>query len=155
MDKKELPGLVWAAPLRGEGDRDDLVAITERRGDDQLVLTLHVFRFEGGKLVRLVEQAAYTLTGSNARWIGARLEELRLLATVEARPDGYEVGGALVHLNGDDRARDVAPLLPVRVERRRRAAAEPAAVPSDARSSGAAPRDAGVPRDAEPAPPDR
>lgn len=135
--KEELRGLVWAAPLRVEPDRDELVAITERRDGDQLVLTLHAFRLTGGKLVRQVEKDVYAVTETKAQWIGARVADLRLLLTVEARPDGYEVGGVLLHLGGGrERAvRDVAPLLPRQVDRRRIGGSEPAPA--------AAPRDAG------------
>ena len=63
--KEELRGLVWAAPLRVDPDRDDLVAVTEQRDGDEVVLTLHTFRLEGaagtsaeleGDLVRLAQR---------------------------------------------------------------------------------------------------
>ena len=148
LAREELRGLVWAGTLRGDGDRDDLVAITERRTGDEMVLSLHVFRLDGGKLSRLVAgEDVYRITETKAQWIGARVEDLRLLLTVDVRPDGYEVKGVLLHLAGIDRAaRDVAPLLPVRVRKRR--ATDPPA-PAPVKDAGAPARDAGVvaPRD--------
>jgi hypothetical protein len=151
----ELKGLVWAAPLRNDLDRDEIVAITERRTDDELVVELTVLRLDGGRLVRFLDQPVYparTLTRTSAQWIGARLEDLGLLITVDARPEGFVVGGVLVHapLTG---VRDVAPLLPQTVPRRRRPIAETtqpaspadAAVPArDAGLDAAAAHDAGA-----------
>jgi hypothetical protein len=143
--KQELRGLVWAAPVRSEPDRDDLVAITERRDGDELVLALHAFRLDGGRLVPLVEEDVYRLTETKAQWIGARVADLRLLSTVEARSDGYEVGGVLLHLGASGVAvRVAAPLLPRLIPRKRRTGGEPAPAPV---------RDAGAPSaDAAPAP---
>jgi hypothetical protein len=148
--KEELRGLVWASPLRVEPDRDDLVAVTEQRDGDEVVLTLHTFRLEGGRLVRLASEEVYELTETRAQWIGARVEDLRLLLTVEARGEDYEVGGVLIHLSGglERAARDVAPLLPKRVDRKPRAP-RPPTEPASARDAGAPARDAAAvaPRD--------
>ena len=135
--KEEVRGLVWAAPLRVEPDRDELVAISERRDGDRLVLTLHTYDFKGGRLGRQLSEDVYPLSETQAQWIGARVADLRLLLTVDARGEAYEVGGFLLHLGtGLERTvRDVAPLLPRQVARRRRTGSEPA--PAPARDAGA------------------
>ena len=121
------------------------------REKDELVVSLIALRLEGGRLSRIGDEQAFRLTETSAQWIGARLADLRLLIEVTARPDGFGVGGVLVH-TGPTGARDVAPLLPVSVARRR-ARATPegtSAAPTDVSPSDAsAPRpDAGKPRDA-------
>ncbi len=134
----ELAGLLWAAPLRVEGGRDDIVAVTQRLTADELIVSLIAMRLDGGRLVRVAEDAVYRLSRNEGQWIGASLADLTLFVTVEARAGGFAVGGALVH-GGSAQLREVAPLLPVTVPRRRRGgAAEPAAPPVDA-----GPRDAG------------
>jgi len=115
----DIPGLVWAAPLRSSEDRDEIVAITERRERDRLTESLIVLRLEGGRLVRSLEEKVHELTTVNAQWIGAQLDDVRLFLSVQARSDGYEVGGILVH-GGVAGIRDVAPLVPRTVPRRRR-----------------------------------
>lgn len=141
----ELRGLSWASPLRRDGDRDDLIAIAEDRTDDELVVTLVALRLEGGKLVKIAEDPVYRVTRTSAQWIGARLADLDLYVVVEDRPDGYLVGGALVHRAGAG-ARDVAPLTPATVSRRRRTTSDPPApLPVDAAPpTDAARRDAGA-----------
>jgi hypothetical protein len=136
----ELDGLVWAAPLRVEPGRDDVVAITQRLTADELIVSLVALRLEGGRLVRVADDAVYRLSRNEGQWIGASLADLRLFVTVEARSDGFGVGGALVH-GGQGPIRELAPLLPVTVSRRRRGGAEPAA----ATAIDAGPRDAGAP----------
>lgn len=124
----EIPGLVWAAPLRNDYDRDEVVAIAQRRDAQELVVTLLVHRYDGGRLVKTVEQPVYTLTATGAQWIGAQLADVELMLVVTARSDRFDVGGLLVHAVGGS-ARDVAPLVPVQVPRRRRSAADPVAPP--------------------------
>jgi hypothetical protein len=146
----EVRGLVWAAPVRNDLDRDDVVAISERRSDQELTITLTVFRTDGGRFTRALEEQAYRLDRASAQVIGARIEDLRLLVTVEARPETFVLGGVLVHapLTG---VRDVAPLLARPVSRHRRASS-PQTTPADA----APPRDAspasGGPGDAQKTP---
>ena len=71
----ELRGLVWAAPLRTEADRDDLVAVVERRDEDEIVVSVVALRLDGGRLARVADEPAFRLTETKAQWIGARLEE--------------------------------------------------------------------------------
>jgi len=142
----ELPGLRFAAPVRGDGARDDLVVVTERADPDQHTVAVVAYRLESGRLTRSAEQDVYKVSAASAGWIGARLSDLDLLLEVESRKDSIAVSGALVHRSGNV-LRDLAPLEPVAVPRRRR----PAPPESAGESSG---RDAAVteavPRDASP-----
>jgi hypothetical protein len=141
----EIPGLVWAAPLHAADDRDEIVAIVERRDDEALSETLIVMRLEGGKLVRTLEEKVYELSATSAQWIGAKLADVRLFLTVEARGDGYEVGGILVHGNAES-IRDVAPLVPRPVQRKqqRKTPTPPATAPDAGAARESTPHDAGV-----------
>ena len=107
-----------------------------------------ILRLEGGRLSAFVSRDVYKLTETLTQWIGARVEDVRLLLTVEARGADYEVGGVLMHLSGLERiARDVAPLLPKQIERKART--KPASEPPATRDAGTPARDAApvAPRD--------
>jgi len=134
----ELHGLVWAAPIADEGDREAIAAISEARGDE-LVDTLTVLRLEAGKLVRGVDEPVYRLSRTNAQWIGARLEDLRLYLSVESRADSFVVGGALLDAPATG-VSDLAPLKPVSVARHHHPAVEVTEPDAGVRE----PRDAGI-----------
>ncbi len=110
---QRVPGLVWAAPLRSDGDgRDELVAIARTEDHEQRSWTLTAFRLDGGKLVRSLETTPlYQLTAANARWIGAELRDVDLDLELTSRPDAIEVGGLLTTRAGD-KLRDVVVISP-------------------------------------------
>jgi len=144
----EVRGLSWAAPLRRDADRDDVVAVVEDRSEDELVVSLVALRFEGGKLIKLAEEPVYRVTRVSAQWIGAQLADLRLLLFVEDRADGYQVGGVLVHRSGAA-VRDVAPLSPATISRRRRTTPDAPDAPSPPTIDAGPPAEAAPPaRDA-------
>jgi hypothetical protein len=135
-----VPGLVFAAPLRNPLDsKDEVVAIARADESSSKTWSLYVFRIEAGRLVRVGEPAAlYTLTSSNARWIGADLHELDLLVEVTSHPDSIEVGGLLTStISASGKLRDIATVLPTVVPRRRAKSAPSEA--TDAGTSDAAP----------------
>jgi hypothetical protein len=111
-----VPGLVFAAPLRVETGRDELVAIT--RADDPATAartwSLTAFRLDGNHLVRVSYEPSqlYQLSAANARWVGAELHGLDLYLEVASRPDAVEVSGLLaIHVAGT--LRDVVAISPV------------------------------------------
>jgi len=115
-----MPGLVFAAPLRNPNDgRDDIVAVV--RTDDAQTRTWSVvgYRWHEGKLVRVLEPSVvYSLTATNARWIGANLSDLDLILELSSRADSIEVGGLLTTRVGD-KIRDIVVITPVPVARKR------------------------------------
>jgi hypothetical protein len=116
----DVRGVRFAAPVRVDG-RDELVVVAERTSDVDRVITVGLYRLEGGKLVRSVEQDAYRIAAASAGWIGARLGNLDALLEVEGRADALYVTGAFVHRQDEGGAvRDVAPLEVVRIPRRRK-----------------------------------
>jgi len=137
---QRIAGLLWAAPLRFDGDgRDELVAIARTEDREQRGWTLTAFRLDSGKLVRSLETAPlYQLTAANARWIGAELSDVDLYLELTSRPDSIEVGGLLTTRAGD-KLRDVVVISPTSVARHR------------AKSAGGEAIDAGVPQTATPA----
>jgi len=137
----DAPGLVFAAPIAGEDDRDDLAVVTERAGSDARVIEVAVYRWDVTKLVKVGDEDVYRLNAASARWIGARLDDLELVIELEARGDAVVTSGAMVSRAGGE-IRDVAPLVPVVVSLRHRVTPEAAeldaghvvpVVPDDAR----------------------
>ena len=124
-----VPGLVFAGLVR-VGERVELAAVRRQRGpgsSEWLVLPL---RLEAGRLVRGADERAYQLTQASAGWIGATLDDLDLALEVEVSAEVYVVRGFLL-TRSQARLRDVVPLLP-RVLARRRRGVEPAAGTVDA-----------------------
>jgi hypothetical protein len=117
----DAPGLVFAAPIAGEDDRDELAVVTEHTGTEARVVELMLYRWEGGRITRVADDDIYRLGASSARWIGARLDDIQLLIELESRGDAVLATGALLRRSGDE-IRDVAPLVPVVVARHHRAA---------------------------------
>jgi hypothetical protein len=116
----KLPGLVFAAPLRNPGDgRDDIVAIVRSDDGQSRTWMLTAYRWHDGKPVKSVEPTqVYSLTASNARWIGADIRDLDLYLELSARADSIEVGGLLTTRVGD-KIRDIVVISPVSVPRKR------------------------------------
>lgn len=112
------PGLVFAAPLRGTAEgRDELAVVTRSDEPHRRTWTLAVYRLEGTRMVRALEEELYTLTAMQSRWIGADLLGVELYLELAARPEAIEVGGLLTARAGE-RVRDVALLSPKVVPRR-------------------------------------
>jgi hypothetical protein len=115
----DVRGLRFASAVRVDAGRDELVVVTERSSDSERVVAVALYRLEAGKLVRSAEQDVYRIAATSAGWIGARLANLDLMLEIEARADALIIGGALVHRQ-DGLVRDLAPLEPVRLSRRRK-----------------------------------
>ena len=140
----EVPGVMFAAPLaqRRDDDREDLVIAAEKRDSDGRVVDVSAYRWEGGRMVRVADKEVYRITATSVRWMGWQLDDVDPLLELTARGDSIVVDGALVSRDGDS-IRDVAPLVPVTVPRRRHVAPEPAgALELDAGHPGDAGRDA-------------
>lgn len=115
----QVPGLRWAAPVRGEGDRDDLIAVAEQVRDRQRVVTVVALRPDGNRLVPVASVEAYRLTDSGLALIGANLADVELELEVESEGAVLTVGGVFVHRSAGT-VRVVAPLVPITVRRTRR-----------------------------------
>ena len=123
------PGLLFAGALDIDGDgRKEIVSVAERRTGDTLAARIVVWRGEGGgRLTAVADKEVYRLTSDSARWVGARLKDVRFL--IEVRPAGtssVEVGGLYLQL-GDKEVHTVAPLVPetMAVPRRRQPTSGP------------------------------
>jgi len=86
--------VVFARPLRVEG-RDELVVVTRSDEPQTRTWSLLAYRFEGGKLTKTADKAIYSLSATNARWIGVELAEIDLYLELAAGTDSFEVGGLL------------------------------------------------------------
>jgi len=71
----------------------------------------HSRALRDGRLAQTVEEKVYELSATSAAWIGAKLADVQLLLTVEARSNSYDVDGFLVHSDARG-VRDVVPLEP-------------------------------------------
>jgi hypothetical protein len=132
--------IVFAAPLRTSDGRDELVVITHTEEAQVRRWSLVAYRFDTGKVARSVESTAlYQVTSSNARWIGADLEDVELYLELSNHADSIEVGGLLTTRPAQGPWRDVVVISPVQVPRRSGKSAPPEGV------------DAGAPDSAEPA----
>lgn len=140
----EVPGLRWVAPLRTNPGRDVLVAVSQRGRADGRTMVVTALAVEGGRLVKIGETDAYTLTETSAAWIGATLADVELyLEVAREDTDDLLIGGVLVHGAAGQPA-TVAPLQPVTLRTSRRVAdADRERAPKDAGVP-----DAGAPRDA-------
>ena len=121
-----VPGLVFAAPLRADGGRDELVAISRTDEAQTRTWSIEAYRLEGNLLRHSLERTQlYQLTAANARWIGAELRDLELYLELTSHPDSIEVGGLLT-TGENDKIRDIVVISPVPVARR-----HPKPVPSE------------------------
>lgn len=115
-----IPNIVFAGalynPLEG---RDELVAITRSDLPHLRTWTLVAYRVEAKQFVRVVDgnEPIYSLSSSQARWIGAELANVDLYLEIAHRSDGIEVGGLLTSWRGE-KIRDVAVISPQVVPRR-------------------------------------
>ncbi len=133
----DAPGVVYAAPIAADDRKDDLAVVSDRLVGDTRVVSVAIYRWDAGRLVRVADEPVYQLNAAGARWIGARVEELDLLVELEAQGDDVRVSGALISRPAKGTSiHDVAPLVPISVSRRRHAAADP--VPSDGGLDGGA-----------------
>lgn len=115
----DLPGLRWAAPIRATAERDEIIAVSERTGDDARAIVVTALALEGGRLVKLAEVDAYSLSTTSAAWIGATLTDLDLRLEVARSGDDLTIGGLLIR-SGPVGVLDVAQLVavPLRINRR-------------------------------------
>jgi hypothetical protein len=133
-----IPGAVFAAPIRNEG-RDEIAVIWRTDENEARTWFLSVFRFDAGRVTKVIEKDLYKLTAASARWIGAELRDLDLYLELSSRADSIEVAGLLTTRGGPsgDRLRDLIVISPVQVPRRHpksastEAPAEPAGSNSD------------------------
>lgn len=116
-----VPGsLVYGAILRNPSDgREDVVAIVKTTDAQSVTWSLVSYRLHDGKLVRLSEpKVLYPMTASNARWIGAEIQDLELYLELTSRADAIEVGGLLATRVAGN-IRDIVVISPVSVGRPR------------------------------------
>lgn len=136
--------IVFAAPLRVEG-RDELVIVTRSDEPQNRTWSLVAYRFEGTKLVKTADGPLYSLSATNARWIGVDLAEIDMYLELAAGADSIEVGGLLTTQadlpDAQSPWRDVVVISPVSVPRRHEKPTKPTA-PSTEGSGSAATVDA-------------
>ncbi len=115
-----VPNLVYGAVLRNPSDgREDVVAIVKSTDPQSVTWSLVSYRLHEGKLVRFPEpKVLYPMTASNARWIGAEIEDLELYLELTSRADSIEVGGLLATRVAGN-IRDIVVISPVSVPRPR------------------------------------
>ncbi len=114
----DVRGLRWAAPVRVENDRDEVIVVSEDRVGGARIYTVVALRVDGGRLTRVADAEVYRLDEQSAAWLGASLDDLALRLEVTSDGDALIVGGVLVHAHGTQ-AETLAPLQPVTVRRRR------------------------------------
>ena len=95
-----------------------------------------------GKIVKSEPAPLYQLTSSNARWIGADLDEVELYLELSSHPDSIEVGGLLTTRPAQGPWRDVVVISPVSVPRKSGKSAPPEVVDAGITDSVAEPMDA-------------
>ncbi len=89
--------IVFAGSLDTSGDgKDELIAVTQSRSQDELVYNVEVYRGEGGRYARSSSHDVYRISGTSARWIGAKLSQIDLLLDIEAGDETLVVGGLYV-----------------------------------------------------------
>lgn len=114
-----LAGLRWVAPVRGEGERDDLIAVSEQSRDRQRVVTVTCLRLDGSRLVPVASVEAYRLTDAGLAPTGTTAAEVELALEVATDGDLLLIGGLFVQRSGG-LVRVVAPLVQVTARRSRR-----------------------------------
>nr|MBA3453541.1 hypothetical protein [Deltaproteobacteria bacterium] len=110
--------VVFVAPLRAPDGRDELIVITHAADAQQRRWSLISYRFDTGKIAKSEPALLYQLTSSNARWIGADLDEIELYLELSSHADAIEVGGLLTTRPAQGPWRDVVVISPVSVPRR-------------------------------------
>ena len=139
---KVQPQVVFAAPLRAPDGRDELVIISQTTDPQQRRWSMVTWRFDGGKLTKSEASPLYQLTSSNARWIGAELDEVELYLELSSHADSVEVGGLLTTRPAQGPWRDVVVISPVSVPRKSGKSAPPEALDAGITDSVAVPQDA-------------
>lgn len=114
----EVRGLRWAAPVRVDGERDEVIAVGEHRSPTARSYSVVAIRVDGTRVTKVAEAEVYRLDDQSAAWMGASLDDLALRIEVVSNGDTLTVGGLLVHAP-PGQARTLAPLLEVTVRRRR------------------------------------
>lgn len=111
----------FARPVRIEG-RDEIVIVTHDEAPQTRTWSLVAYRLEGGKLTKTADKEVYSLSATNARWIGVELADIDLYLELAAGRDSIEVGGLLTTRadlpNAQAPWRDVVVISPVSVPRR-------------------------------------
>jgi len=142
--------VVFAAPLRAPDGRDELIVITHASEEQQRRWSLISYRFDTGKIVKSEPAPLYQLTSSNARWIGADLDEVELYLELSSHPDSVEVGGLLTTRPAQGPWRDVVVISPVSVPRKSGKSVPPEGVDAGITDSVAEPMDAAGPDSTKP-----
>jgi len=120
--------VLFVQPLRAPDGRDELVVITHAADAQQRRWSLITYRFDTGKIAKTEPALLYQLTSSNARWIGADLDEVELYLELASHADLVEVGGLLTVRPANGPWRDVVVISPVSVPRRSGKSAPPEGV---------------------------
>jgi hypothetical protein len=119
-----VPGLVYAGAVYGAKEtRDEIVAVTLARSDDELVYEILALRWEGGRLVKTFDEVAYRVPEQGAGMLGAKLADLDLVLDVEARADVLVATGVLLGRTAAT-TRLAVPLTPISVARKKRPAVD-------------------------------
>jgi len=139
--------VVFVAPLRAPDGRDELVVVTQVVEAQQRRWSLMSYRFDTGKIAKTEPALLYQLTSSNARWIGADLDEVELYLELFSHADSIEVGGLLTTRPAQGPWRDVVVISPLPVPRRSGKSAPSEGV--DAGTDAGTPDSTEVPVDAE------
>jgi len=135
LDKVKLPNAIFLGPVRASDGRDELVAVITTEDAQVRTSRLVAFRWDTNRLVLVADAPVYTLTATNARWIGSSLHDLDLALEVVNRGDTFEVGGLLTRRSGD-KLRDLLVLSPVQVPRKRPKPATADATPATTGDAG-------------------
>ncbi len=136
--------VVFVAPLRAPDGRDELVVITHVAEPQLRRWSLISYRFDTGKIAKTEPALLYQLTSSNARWIGADLDEVELYLELSSHSDSVEVGGLLTTRPEQGPWRDVVVISPLSVPRRSGKSAPPEGVDAGTADSTEHPQDAEV-----------
>lgn len=142
--------VVFARPLRAPDGRDELIVITHTAEAQQRRWSLISYRFDTGKIAKSEPASLYQLTSSNARWIGADLDEVELYLELSSHADSIEVGGLLTTRPAQGPWRDVVVISPVPVPRKPGKSAPPEAVDAGITDPVAEPVDAAGPDSTKP-----
>jgi hypothetical protein len=143
LDKVKLPNAIFLGPVRASDGRDELIAVITTEDAQARTWRLVAFRWDTNHLVPVADAPVYTLTATNARWIGSSLHDLDLALEVVNRGDTFEVGGLLTRRSGD-KLRDLLVLSPVQVPRKRPKSVVPDATPATAGDAGVSAAGSGV-----------
>jgi hypothetical protein len=138
----KVPNVFFAVPLRMADGKDELVAVARTEDAQLRTWSLVAYRIEAGKLVKTIDPTSlYQVSSSNARWIGAEVNEVDLYLELSSRADSIEVGGLLTTRPTNGTTRDVVVISTVSVAHKRSKPAVPDAAGAETPDAGAAARD--------------